>query len=369
MAARAAKLGDDMRILVTGGCGFIGSATIRYAVNVAGATVLNIDKLTYAATPEALEDAEASGRYSFMQADICDRAALAKAFAEFAPDAVLHLAAESHVDRSIEGPLAFITTNVVGTTVLLEAARHYWSTLDPIAKRCFRFHHISTDEVYGSLELAEPGFTERTPYRPRSPYSASKAGSDHLVRAWGETYGLPVMVTNCSNNYGPWQFPEKLIPVMILNCRRGEPLPVYGEGRNIRDWLHVDDHARALWQVLTRGRPGETYNIGGLSERRNIDVVHTVCRLMDQRFPHRAPHDRLVRFVPDRLGHDLRYAVEADKIRDELGWTPTVNFEAGLEATLDWYLAHEDWWRRVLAQGSQSQRPQDVATEPQRAAG
>ena len=357
-----------MRILVTGGCGFIGSAAIRHAVNVMGATVLNIDKLTYAATPEALEGIEASGRYSFVKADICDAAALTKAFSEFAPDAVLHLAAESHVDRSIEGPLSFITTNIVGTATLLEAARQYWLTLGPIAKRCFRFHHVSTDEVYGSLDLAEPGFTELTSYRPRSPYSASKAGSDHLVRAWGETYGLPVLVTNCSNNYGAWQFPEKLIPVMILNCRRMEPLPVYGEGRNIRDWLHVEDHARALWQVLTRGRPGETYNIGGLAERANIDVVSAVCRLMDERFPHRAPHDTLIRFVTDRLGHDLRYAVDAAKIRDELGWTPTVDFETGLEATLDWYLAHEAWWGPILAEGGNSPRNHDVAAQPQRAA-
>jgi dTDP-glucose 4,6-dehydratase len=357
-----------MRVIVTGGCGFIGSAAIRHAVNVMGATVLNIDKLTYAATPEALEDVGASGRYSFLQADICDGPAMAKAFAEFAPDAVLHLAAESHVDRSIDGPMAFIRTNVIGTATLLEAARRYWSGLGPIARRCFRFHHVSTDEVYGSLDLDEPAFTEATPYRPRSPYSASKAGSDHLVRAWGETYGLPVLITNCSNNYGPWQFPEKLIPLMIANCRRMEPLPVYGQGSNIRDWLHVDDHARALWQVLTRGRPGETYTIGGMAERRNIDVVSTVCRLMDERFPQRAPHQSLVRFVADRLGHDLRYAVDAGKIRDELGWTPTVDFETGLEATLDWYLVHEDWWQGMLERAGQGVSRGDGAAEPQRVA-
>jgi dTDP-glucose 4,6-dehydratase len=355
-----------MRILVTGGCGFIGSAAIRHAVNVMGATVLNVDKLTYAATPEALGDVETSGQYSFMQADICDAAAMAKAFSDFAPDAVLHLAAESHVDRSIDGPLAFITTNVVGTCTVLEAARHYWSRLSPIARRCFRFHHVSTDEVYGSLTPAEPSFDEQTPYRPRSPYSASKAGSDHMVRAWGETYGLPILVTNCSNNYGPWQFPEKLIPVMILAARRQEPLPVYGEGHNVRDWLHVEDHARALWEVLTRGRPGETYNIGGLAERRNIDVVSAVCRLMDKRFPNSAPHDRLVRFVTDRPGHDQRYAVDVGKIRDELGWAPTIDFETGLEATLDWYLAHEDWWQGTCARGRHSD---DMTAGQQRAAG
>jgi len=354
-----------MRILVTGGCGFIGSAAIRHAVGVMGATVLNVDKLTYAATPEALEDVEASGRYSFRQADICDAAALAEAFAGFAPDAVMHLAAESHVDRSIDGPLAFITTNLVGTYTLLEAARLYWSKLGPLPRRRFRFHHVSTDEVYGSLDLAAPGFTETTPYSPRSPYSASKAGSDHLVRAWGETFGLPVLVTNCSNNYGPWQFPEKLIPVMILKACRGEPLPVYGEGRNIRDWLHVEDHARALWEVLTRGRPGETYNIGGMAERRNLDVVASVCRLMDERFPDRAPHDRLMRFVADRPGHDLRYAIDAGKIRDELGWVPSVDFETGLAATLDWYLAHEDWWLPLHGESGRL----GVSAEPQRAAG
>ncbi|WP_088348480.1 MULTISPECIES: dTDP-glucose 4,6-dehydratase [Rhodomicrobium] len=353
-----------MRLLVTGGCGFIGSAAIRHAVRANGAAVLNVDKLTYAATPEALEDVETSGQYSFLQADICDGAALKHAFADFAPDAVMHLAAESHVDRSIDGPLAFINTNLVGTYTLLEAARRYWSALGPLPQRRFRFHHVSTDEVYGSLDTAAPGFTEETPYRPRSPYSASKAGSDHLVRAWGETFGLPVVITNCSNNYGPWQFPEKLIPVMILNAFRQEPLPVYGEGRNIRDWLHVEDHARALWEVLTRGRPGETYNIGGMSERRNIDVVAAVCRLMDARFPDRAPHDRLMRFVPDRPGHDLRYAVDAGKIRDELGWTPTVDFETGLAATLDWYLAHEAWWRPISARERRG-----VLDEPQRAAG
>jgi dTDP-glucose 4,6-dehydratase len=359
-----------MRILVTGGCGFIGSAVIRHAVNAMGVTVLNVDKLSYAASPAALEDVEASGRYAFMQADICDAAAMAEAFSEFAPEAVLHLAAESHVDRSIAAPLAFITTNVVGTCTLLEIARHYWSRLGPVARRRFRFHHVSTDEVYGSLDLSEAAFTEQTAYRPRSPYSASKAGSDHLVRAWGETYGLPVLVSNCSNNYGPWQFPEKLIPVMILNARHLRPLPVYGEGRNVRDWLHVEDHARALWDVLTRGRPGETYNIGGQAERRNIDLVSAVCRLMDARFPYRAPHERLVRFVPDRAGHDLRYAVDTSKIRQELGWEPAIDFETGLEATLDWYLAHEDWWQAIAARNNVRARDEVFSmAHPLRAAG
>jgi dTDP-glucose 4,6-dehydratase len=357
-----------MRILVTGGCGFIGSAVIRHAVQKMDATVLNVDKLTYAATPAALGDVEADTRYGFVQADICDAAAIARAFAEFAPDAIMHLAAESHVDRSIDGPLPFITTNLIGTYTLLEAARRYWSTLGRAAQRRFRFHHVSTDEVYGSLALAAPGFTEATPYQPRSPYSASKAGSDHLVRAWGETYGLPILVTNCSNNYGPWQFPEKLIPLMILSACRLEPLPVYGKGHNIRDWLHVEDHARALWEVLTKGRPGETYNIGGMAELRNIDVVSTVCRLMDERIPHRGPHDRLIRFVADRPGHDLRYAINADKIRDELGWTPAVKFEAGLAATLDWYLDHESWWRGIYARVGDRER-HGSATEPRRAVG
>jgi dTDP-glucose 4,6-dehydratase len=357
-----------MRVLVTGGCGFIGSAVIRHGIRETGATILNIDKLTYAATPEALEEAPASGRYEFLRADICDAAAVGKAFDEFAPDTVMHLAAESHVDRSIDGPLAFIHTNLVGTSVLLEAARAYWSKLSPQRRRIFRFHHISTDEVFGALGVADPRFTEATPYRPRSPYSASKAGSDHLVRAWGETYGLPIVITNCSNNYGPWQFPEKLIPVMILNAREGKPLPVYGEGANIRDWLHVEDHARALWQVLLRGRAGETYNIGGDAERRNIDVVRAICALLDERFPDNAPHERLIQFVADRPGHDLRYAIDCAKLSEELGWTPSVGFETGLAATLDWYMANEGWWRRVRASEYDGGRL-GLLDEPRRAAG
>ena len=345
-----------MRVLVTGGCGFIGSAVIRYGVRKLGATILNIDKLTYAATPEALEDVGKSGRYNFMRADICEMAALDKAFSDFAPDAVMHLAAESHVDRSIDGPSVFVRTNLIGTYTLLEAARRYWSKMDQSLRSRFRFHHVSTDEVYGSLDLAAPGFTEDTPYQPRSPYSATKAGSDHLVQAWGETYGLPIVLTNCSNNYGPWQFPEKLIPLMIINARRQKPLPVYGEGRNVRDWLYVEDHARALWEVLTKGRPGETYNIGGDAERQNIDVVRTICRLMDGRFPDLAPHERLIHFVTDRPGHDLRYAIDASKLRNELGWVPSVDFETGLAATVDWYLQQEDWWNSILAQNYDGRR-------------
>ena len=278
-----------MKILITGGCGFIGSAVIRRALNEMGAEIVNVDKLTYAATPEALGDAAATGRYVLERADICDGAEMQRIFAEHQPDGVMHLAAESHVDRSIDNPAPFIHTNVTGVYTLLEAARRYWSGLSGERKRDFRFHHVSTDEVYGSLGFSDPAFTETTPYRPRSAYSASKASGDHLVRAWHETYGLPVVVTNCSNNYGPWQFPEKLIPVTILNARDQRPLPVYGKGENIRDWLHVEDHARALWRVFTRGRTGETYNIGGGAERTNIDIVRAVCALMDERFPRRRP--------------------------------------------------------------------------------
>lgn len=357
-----------MRVLVTGGCGFIGSAVICHGIRARGATILNIDKLTYAATPEALEDVAASGCYAFMQADICDAAAIDKAFSEFAPDAVMHLAAESHVDRSIDGPAAFIQTNLIGTYTLLEAARRYCSTLSAARRGQFRFHHISTDEVFGSLDLDAPGFNETTSYQPRSPYSASKAGSDHLVRAWGETYGVPVLITNCSNNYGPWQFPEKLIPLMIIKARRQEPLPVYGEGRNVRDWLYVEDHASALWEVLTKGHVNDTYNIGGEEERQNIDVVRTICQLMDERFPAHAPHERLIRFVADRPGHDLRYAIDASKLRDELGWKPSASFETGLAATVDWYLGHANWWRGVLEENYDGGRL-GVFPEQQRAVG
>ncbi len=336
-----------MRVLITGGSGFIGSAVIRHIIGSHSAHVLNADKLTYAAMPEALEDTVNSDLYAFSRSDICDAPELDRLFAEFEPEAVMHLAAESHVDRSIDGPADFMQTNFIGTYTLLEAALRYWSGLSQTRRRSFRFHHVSTDEVYGSLELDDPAFTEQTPYNPRSPYAASKAGSDHLVQAWGETYGLPVLVSNCSNNFGPWQFPEKLIPVTIINAREGEPLPVYGEGRNVRDWLFVTDHAKALWTVLTQGRIGEVYNIGGNSERQNIDVVRAICELMDVRFPDHAPHNRLITFVTDRPGHDQRYAIDATKIKRELGWEPTVTFEEGLASTLDWYLAHESWWRNI----------------------
>ncbi len=339
----------SLKLLVTGGAGFIGSAVIRHAMRDHGASVVNVDKLTYAATPEALEECRDSDRYALVQADIADPEAMAGVFARHQPDAVMHLAAESHVDRSIDGPADFVHTNLVGTFTLLEAARAYWSALPGARKEAFRFHHVSTDEVYGTLGPEDHPFTETTPYRPNSPYSASKAGSDHLVRAWGETYGMPVVTSNCSNNYGPWQFPEKLFPVMAIAAREGRPLPIYGKGENVRDWLHVEDHARALWLVLTRGRLGETYNIGGNAERANIDVVREICAWMDGRYPDAAPHDRLITFVTDRPGHDLRYAIDASKIAAELGWTPRETFESGLAGTLDWFMAHEDWWRAIRA--------------------
>jgi len=336
-----------MRVLTTGGCGFIGSAVVRHGIDREHAQILNIDKLTYAATPEAVSVVAGSDRYKFLQADICDERVVYQALDEFAPDAVIHLAAESHVDRSIDGPGAFIKTNVIGTYALLEAVKRYLSDQPGKKRQAFRFVHVSTDEVYGSLDLDTPGFTEASPYAPRSPYAASKAGSDHLVRAWGETYGLPIIITNCSNNYGTWQFPEKLIPLTIINAHDENPLPVYGAGLNVRDWLHVEDHARALWHVLRNGHVGETYNIGGNAEQTNIDVVRNICRLMDARFPGRAPHDRLIEFVPDRPGHDLRYSVDTSKIHRELGWHPEQDFETGLAATVDWYLANDHWWRAI----------------------
>jgi dTDP-glucose 4,6-dehydratase len=338
-----------MKLLVTGGAGFIGSALIRHVIRDTDAAVVNVDKLTYAATPEALEKCAESDRYAFVRADIADADAMAEVFRVHRPDAVMHLAAESHVDRSIDGPAQFITTNLVGTFTLLEAARAHWSRLPGAKKDAFRFHHISTDEVFGSLGPEDPPFTETTPYAPNSPYSASKAGSDHLVRAWGETWGLPVIATNCSNNYGPWQFPEKLIPVMAIAALEGRPLPVYGKGENVRDWLHVEDHARALWLVLTEGRVGESYNIGGNAERANIEVVRAICDFLDRRAPRGAPHARLIEFVTDRPGHDLRYAIDASKIARELGWTPRETFESGLESTLEWYLNNADWWRAIRA--------------------
>ena len=333
-----------MRVLITGGAGFIGSAVIRRAITVLGWKVLNVDKLTYAAHLGSLREVEASPLYRLAKIDICDAPALAGQFAAFEPDAVMHLAAESHVDRSITGSRAFIETNVMGTHSLLEAARAHWSALPEPRKSAFRLVHVSTDEVYGSL--GDDGlFTETTRYDPSSPYSASKAASDHLASAWARTYGLPVVITNCSNNYGPCQFPEKLIPLVILNALHGKPLPVYGDGANVRDWLHVDDHARALVLALTHGQPGETYNVGGRNERRNIEVVRRICAVLDDMHPQGAPHDRLITFVKDRPGHDQRYAIDAGKLERELGWRACESFDSGIEKTVAWYLANEWWWR------------------------
>jgi dTDP-glucose 4,6-dehydratase len=326
-----------MRILVTGGAGFIGSAVVRHIVRETSHSVINLDKLTYAANPAAVAEVESDPRYAFVKCDICDAAALAEVFSTHRPDAVMHLAAESHVDRSIDGPAAFIQTNLVGTATLLDAARHYWSGLKGAAKEAFRFHHISTDEVFGSLG-ADGQFREDTPYAPNSPYSASKAGSDHLVRAWHHTFGLPVVMSNCSNNYGPWQFPEKLIPLTILKAMAREELPVYGQGENVRDWLFVEDHVSALMAVLTRGRIGESYNVGGNAERRNIDVVKAICAIVDEIAPDGGPpRAGKIRFVTDRPGHDLRYAIDASKIQRELGWTPAQSFDSGLRRTVRWY--------------------------------
>jgi dTDP-glucose 4,6-dehydratase len=342
-----------MKILVTGGAGFIGSAVVRQAIG-AGHRVVNLDCLTYAACLENVASVAGASGYVFEKADIRDRGALDRIFAAHAPDAVLHLAAESHVDRSIDGPADFIDTNVRGTFTLLEAARAYWEGRGRPAG--FRFHHVSTDEVYGSLGPDDPPFTETTPYDPRSPYSASKAASDHLVRAWGETYGLPVLLTNCSNNYGPFHFPEKLIPVVILRALAGRPIPVYGAGENVRDWLYVEDHADALLLVLQNGRVGRSYNIGGENQARNIDLVRMLCAILDARRPEGAPHDRLITFVTDRPGHDLRYAIDPARIRAELGWRPSVTLQQGLERTADWYLANEGWWRPLLERPGVGQR-------------
>ncbi len=346
-----------MKILLTGGAGFIGSAVVRQFIRETDHEVINVDKLTYAGNLESLAEAGDSPRHHFEQVDICDAEAVARVFATHQPDAVMHLAAESHVDRSIEGPGAFIQTNVVGTFTLLHAARSYWSGLDDAAKQAFRFHHVSTDEVYGSLG-ATGYFTEETPYDPRSPYSASKAASDHLARAWHETYGMPTLVTNCSNNYGPYHFPEKLIPLVLLNAKAGKPLPVYGKGDNIRDWLYVDDHARALRLVLEKGKPGETYNIGGHNERTNLEVVKGICRLLDEMVPEspHVPHEQLITFVADRPGHDQRYAIDAGKIERELGWTPAETFETGLKRTVAWYLANDEWCRNVQSGGYRQER-------------
>ena len=343
-----------MRILVTGGAGFIGSAVIRHLIANTSHHVANLDKLTYAGNLESLASVSDSPRYRFYQVDICDAATVERVFAEFQPTHVMHLAAESHVDRSIDGPAAFIETNIVGTYTLLEAARRHWSALEPEAKAAFRFHHISTDEVYGDLEGTDDLFLETTPYAPSSPYSASKASSDHLVRAWQRTYGLPTLITNCSNNYGPYHFPEKLIPHMILNALAGKPLPVYGDGAQVRDWLYVEDHARALVTVAAEGRVGETYNIGGHNEKRNIEVVSTLCSLLEELAAEHKPagvarYEELITYVKDRPGHDVRYAIDASKIEHELGWKPTETFESGIRKTVQWYLENRDWWERVLS--------------------
>jgi dTDP-glucose 4,6-dehydratase len=340
-----------LKILVTGGAGFIGSAVIRYLLQQPQVSVVNVDKLTYAGNLDSLLSVAASPRYSFAQVDICDRAKLRQVLAEHGPDAVMNLAAESHVDRSIDSPDAFLQTNLIGTGRLLQAALAYWSELEREKRQTFRFLHVSTDEVYGDLAESDPPFRETTAYAPSSPYAATKAGSDHLVRSWSRTYKMPVLVTNCSNNYGPYQFPEKLIPHMILSALGGAPLPVYGDGRQVRDWLFVDDHARALWTVLRSGKPGETYNIGGFNEQRNIDVVREICRILESATPWKRPpkgFESLITFVTDRPGHDRRYAIDARKIEEELGWRPTETFASGLEKTVRWYLENRQWWARVL---------------------
>ena len=337
-----------MNILITGGAGFIGSATIRHLIDHTTARVVNVDSLTYAGNLESLGRAAKSERYAFEKADICDKKRMVQIYRTHQPDAVIHLAAESHVDRSIDGPEAFFQTNVVGTGRLLQTATEYWSSLTGERRAAFRFLHMSTDEVFGDLAANDPPFSEATAYAPSSPYAATKAASDHLVRAWGRTYKLPILITNCSNNYGPYQFPEKLIPHMILNALSGEPLPVYGDGRQIRDWLYVEDHARALWTVLTRGRVGETYNIGGRNEQRNIDVVRTICSLLQRSVPTSRRYEELITHVADRPGHDSRYAIDAGKVERELGWTPAETFETGLAKTVTWYLENRAWWQRVL---------------------
>jgi len=337
-----------MKILITGGAGFIGSAVIRMIIRETEASVVNIDNLTYAANPLALEETAEDERYIFEHADICDAKVLRRIFRDQRPTCVLHLAAETHVDRSIDGPSKFIQTNVVGTCALLEAAREYYEELESKQRKEFRFHHVSTDEVFGSLDQ-EGLFTEESPYRPNSPYSASKAGADHFVRAWQRTYKFPALISNCTNNYGPWQFPEKLIPLVTINALEGKPIPVYGTGRNVRDWLHVEDHARALWDILNRGRIGETYNVGGSSEFTNLEVVQMICSVLDRLNPDsgNAPHKELISMVEDRPGHDLRYAMDTSKIHAELAWEPQSDFETGLEQTVKWYMENRPWWEKV----------------------
>jgi len=345
------------RFLVTGGAGFIGSAVVRKLVRDTPHDVLVVDALTYAGNLDSLEPVANNPRYRFLQADIRDQGAMDAAVTSFRPDVIMHLAAESHVDRSIDGPAEFLSTNVTGTFTLLQAALGYWRNLDEAGREAFRFHHISTDEVFGSLG-ADGFFHEETPYQPNSPYSASKAASDHFVRAWRHTYGLPTVMTNCSNNYGPYHFPEKLIPLMIINALEGKPLPVYGKGDNVRDWLYVDDHAGALIEVATRGRVGESYNIGGWNERKNIDVVRAICALLDELAPDSAggSRERLISWVADRPGHDQRYAIDASKIEHELGWKPKETFESGLRKTVEWYLANQQWWDRVRSGGYRGER-------------
>lgn len=359
-----------MKILVTGGAGFIGSAVIRHIIKNTSDSVVNVDKLTYAGNLESLVEADASERYVFEQVDICNRTELDRVFADHKPDAVMHLAAESHVDRSITGPAAFIETNIVGTYTLLEATREYWNTLEDIAKSAFRFHHISTDEVYGDLPHPDdidedkessvnaplPMFLETTPYEPSSPYSASKASSDHIVRAWLRTYGLPIMVTNCSNNYGPYHFPEKLIPLVTLNALEGKDLPIYGKGDQIRDWLFVEDHARALYKVVTEGKVGETYNIGGHNEKKNLEVVKTICGILDALVPKESAYADQITYVQDRPGHDRRYAIDSSKMQRELNWTPEETFETGLRKTVQWYLDNSTWCQNVQDGSYQRER-------------
>lgn len=356
-----------MKILVTGGAGFIGSAVIRHILSNTQDSVINVDALTYAGNLESLPDAEQSGRYYFEHVDICNRTELDRVFNTHKPDVVMHLAAESHVDRSITGPAEFIQTNIVGTYNLLESAREYWNTLEIVAKKAFRFHHISTDEVYGDLPHPDeeggialdkelPLFTEQTSYAPSSPYSASKASSDHLVRAWLRTYGFPTIVTNCSNNYGPYHFPEKLIPLVILNALDGKELPIYGNGDQIRDWLYVEDHARALYKVVTEGKVGETYNIGGHNEKQNVEVVQTICNILDELVPKESKYSDQITFVTDRPGHDRRYAIDSSKMQKELGWTPEETFETGLRKTIEWYLENQSWSKNVQDGSYQRER-------------